>query len=185
MIRASPGSLSDLLMNIVSSAGIFVAMAGICLDRLPKQRSALHRLRPPDPTGREGARREKQLSPKWKAGSPVAAVYDRRPSRVGAQPLDRLGALSSSNGLVCARSIVLRFGRTQGAPLRRKIGPDCSFSIFPRYRCFGFRILRFGFPGDVLGSGFAGLGSLSGGAVCIAAATTNWLRPLSQNPTNS
>jgi hypothetical protein len=28
-------------MNIVSSAGIFVALAGICLDRLLKQRSAL------------------------------------------------------------------------------------------------------------------------------------------------
>jgi hypothetical protein len=34
-------SLSDLLMNIVSSAGIFAAMTGICLDRLLKQRSAL------------------------------------------------------------------------------------------------------------------------------------------------
>jgi hypothetical protein len=34
-------SLSGLLMSIVSSAGIFVAMAGICLDRLLKQRSAL------------------------------------------------------------------------------------------------------------------------------------------------
>jgi len=31
-------------MNIVSSAGIFVAMAGICLDRLLKQRSALQNL---------------------------------------------------------------------------------------------------------------------------------------------
>jgi hypothetical protein len=29
-------------MNIVSSAGIFIAMAGICLDRLLKQRFALH-----------------------------------------------------------------------------------------------------------------------------------------------
>jgi hypothetical protein len=36
-------SLSDLLMNIVSSAGIFVAMAGICLDRLLNQRSALQK----------------------------------------------------------------------------------------------------------------------------------------------
>jgi hypothetical protein len=39
----APRSLSDLLMNIVSSAGIFVAMAGICLDRLLKQRSALQK----------------------------------------------------------------------------------------------------------------------------------------------
>jgi len=31
-------------MNIVSSAGIFIAMAGICLDRLLKQRSALRKL---------------------------------------------------------------------------------------------------------------------------------------------
>jgi len=30
-------------MNIVSSAGIFNAMAGICLDRLLKQRSALQK----------------------------------------------------------------------------------------------------------------------------------------------
>jgi hypothetical protein len=30
-------------MNIVSSAGIFVAMAGICLDRLLNQRSALQK----------------------------------------------------------------------------------------------------------------------------------------------
>jgi hypothetical protein len=30
-------------MNIVSSAGIFVAMSGICLDRLLKQRSALRK----------------------------------------------------------------------------------------------------------------------------------------------
>jgi len=30
-------------MNIVSSAGIFIAMAGICLDRLLKQRSALQK----------------------------------------------------------------------------------------------------------------------------------------------
>jgi hypothetical protein len=30
-------------MNIVSSAGIFMAMAGICLDRLLKQRSALQK----------------------------------------------------------------------------------------------------------------------------------------------
>jgi hypothetical protein len=37
-------SLSDLLMNIVSSAGIFIAMTGICLDRLLKQRSALQKL---------------------------------------------------------------------------------------------------------------------------------------------
>ena len=41
---------------------------------------------------------------------------------VGAQPLDRLGALSSSNGLVCARSVTMRGGRTQGAPLRRTLG---------------------------------------------------------------
>jgi hypothetical protein len=34
-------SLSDLPMNIVSSAGIFAVMTGICLDRLLKQRSAL------------------------------------------------------------------------------------------------------------------------------------------------
>jgi len=34
-------SLSDLLMNIVSSAGVFIALAGICLDRLLQQRSAL------------------------------------------------------------------------------------------------------------------------------------------------
>jgi hypothetical protein len=31
-------------MNIVSLAGIFIAMAGICLDRLLKQRSALQKL---------------------------------------------------------------------------------------------------------------------------------------------
>jgi hypothetical protein len=30
-------------MNIVSSAGIFIAMAGICFDRLLKQRSALQK----------------------------------------------------------------------------------------------------------------------------------------------
>jgi hypothetical protein len=30
-------------MNIVSSANVFVAMAGICLDRLLKQRSALRK----------------------------------------------------------------------------------------------------------------------------------------------
>ena len=30
-------------MNIVSSAGIFIALAGICLDRLPKRRSALQK----------------------------------------------------------------------------------------------------------------------------------------------
>ena len=38
------------------------------------------RLRHPDPTGREGARRRKRLSPELEADSPVAAVYDRRPS---------------------------------------------------------------------------------------------------------
>jgi hypothetical protein len=36
-------SLSDLLMNIVSSAGVFIALAGICLDRLLQQRSALQK----------------------------------------------------------------------------------------------------------------------------------------------
>jgi hypothetical protein len=30
-------------MNTVSSAGIFIAMAGLCLDRLLKQRSALQK----------------------------------------------------------------------------------------------------------------------------------------------
>jgi hypothetical protein len=30
-------------MNIISSSGVFVAMAGICLDRLLKQRSALQK----------------------------------------------------------------------------------------------------------------------------------------------
>jgi len=30
-------------MNILSSAGIFIAMAGICLDRLLKQRFALQK----------------------------------------------------------------------------------------------------------------------------------------------
>jgi hypothetical protein len=30
-------------MNIVSSAGISIAMAGVCLDRLLKQRSALRK----------------------------------------------------------------------------------------------------------------------------------------------
>jgi hypothetical protein len=29
-------------MNVVSSAGIFIAMSGICLARLLMQRSALH-----------------------------------------------------------------------------------------------------------------------------------------------
>jgi hypothetical protein len=36
-------SLSDLPMNIVSSAGVFIAMAEICLDRLLRQRSALRK----------------------------------------------------------------------------------------------------------------------------------------------
>jgi hypothetical protein len=40
--------------------------------------------------------------------------------------------------------------------------PDCTFSSFPPYRCFGFRISRFGFPGEVFGSGFAGLGEFPG-----------------------
>jgi hypothetical protein len=34
-------------MNIVPWANIFIAMDGICLDRLPKQRSALHKPRIP------------------------------------------------------------------------------------------------------------------------------------------
>ena len=38
------------------------------------------RLRHPDLTGREGAGRGKRLSPELEAGSPVAAVYDRRRS---------------------------------------------------------------------------------------------------------
>jgi hypothetical protein len=40
--------------------------------------------------------------------------------------------------------------------LRRQ---DCFFLSFPLLCCFGFRVLRFGFPGEVFGSGFAGLGS--------------------------
>ena len=44
-----------------------------------------------------------------------------RRDSVGAQPLDRLGALSSSNGLACARSVTRHGGRTQGAPLQRRI----------------------------------------------------------------
>ena len=36
--------------------------------------------------------------------------------------------------------------------------PDCFFLSFPLLYCFGFRVLRFGFPGEVFGSGFAGLG---------------------------
>jgi hypothetical protein len=38
-----PRSLSDLLMNIISSARNLIAMEGICLDRLLKERSALHK----------------------------------------------------------------------------------------------------------------------------------------------
>jgi hypothetical protein len=38
-----PRSLSDLLTNIISSSGHFIGMAGICLDRLLKQRSALRK----------------------------------------------------------------------------------------------------------------------------------------------
>ena len=55
-------------MNMISTSGNFIWMAGICFDRL----------RPPNPAGLAGARRGKRLSPKWEAGSPVAAVYDRR-----------------------------------------------------------------------------------------------------------
>jgi len=36
-------SLSDLPMNITTSAKIFIAMERICLDRLLKQRSALRK----------------------------------------------------------------------------------------------------------------------------------------------
>ena len=42
-VRNMRASLSDLLMNIVSSAGILIAMAGICLDRILQQRSALRK----------------------------------------------------------------------------------------------------------------------------------------------
>jgi len=38
-----PGSLSDLLMTTISSSGNFSGMAGICLDQLLKQRSALRK----------------------------------------------------------------------------------------------------------------------------------------------
>ena len=38
-----PRSLSGLLMNTISSSGNFIGMAGICLDRLLKQRSALRK----------------------------------------------------------------------------------------------------------------------------------------------
>jgi hypothetical protein len=36
-----PRSLSNLLMKTISSSGNFIGMAGICLDRLLKQRCAL------------------------------------------------------------------------------------------------------------------------------------------------
>jgi hypothetical protein len=38
-------SLSDLPMNVISTLGSFIGMAGICLDRLLKQRSALQKTR--------------------------------------------------------------------------------------------------------------------------------------------
>jgi hypothetical protein len=203
-------------MDTIFTSGNFIWMAGTRLDRLLEQRSALHRLRPPDPTGREGARHGKRLGSKWEAGSPVAAVYDRR-FLVGAC----LQAISSRNRerarsyknpavydrrvgaqLVCARSIVLRFGRTQGAPLRRKIGPTpvgghrppLQNTVWVQRDSTGSGCLRllkqrsalrkpdssFGFPPQR-----GGLRSLSGGVVCSTAEATNWLRPLSPNPTNS
>jgi hypothetical protein len=62
-------------MNIVSSAGIFIAMAGICLDRLLKRRFALPDFSFDFPPRRGGSR---SLS----AGADCLATESRALSRL-------------------------------------------------------------------------------------------------------
>jgi hypothetical protein len=85
----SPYLLTGVIFAVVQNAlktrsglwGVTLCERGPAEGFVPpgKERGGLaSSLRHPDPTGREGAWRGKRLSPELEAGSPVAAVYDRR-----------------------------------------------------------------------------------------------------------
>jgi len=166
-------------MNIVSSARIFIAMPEICLDRL----------RPPDPAGLAGARPGKRPSPKWEAGSPVAAVYDRRnrtrcrtdrwsvPARPAVGP-----TVQESRGFGFRRGLA----GGHRPPLQNTVWAqrDSTGSGCLRLLQQRFALRKPGVPFDFPPQR-GGLRSLSGGAVCNAAENTSAFRTLIQSPTNS
>jgi hypothetical protein len=194
-----PRSLSDLLMNTISSSGNFIGMAGICLDRLLKQRSAL---RKPDFSFDLPPQRG-VLTQKTQFDTEVTEASRRGTERC-------IGVVASAVFLLIAYLVQIF---EQKATKRTKrvmfVGNRSSLPSFSSVKVRKDRLVGFNRQGnsilprrdpeiflcdllfvlsglcDEIGLRILGLRSLSGGAVCLAAATTNKLRTLSQSPTNS